>query len=87
MDVLTFHILADHIVSKKKVEAYVQAVPNDVVRMKGVFHTAPDTWEFFNWVRGSGEWSKLEVSPAGQILLVMKVFSQLMYSEYVFHLW
>lgn len=71
MDVLTFHIAADHIVSKETINAYAEGLPKDVIRVKGVFHTAPETWEFFNWVRGSGNWSTLDVSPAGQILLVM----------------
>lgn len=71
MDVLTFHIPADHIVSKKTIETYVITVPSDVVRIKGVFRTGEDTWEFYNWVRGTGNWTPLDVTPAGQIFLVM----------------
>lgn len=71
MEVLTFHIPANHIVTKEKVQAYVDIVPDDIIRIKGVFHTTSDTWEFFNWVRGTGKWTPLDVTPAGQILLVM----------------
>ena len=71
MEVLTFHFPADHIITKEKLDTYLAGIPSEVVRIKGVFHTGPDTWEFFNWVRGTGKWTSLEVTPAGQILLVM----------------
>jgi G3E family GTPase len=73
MDVLTFHIDQGHIVSRDRIEAYATGVPKEVVRIKGVFHTAEQTWEFFNWVRGTGDWTLLKESGSigGQILLVI----------------
>lgn len=71
IDVLTFHLPADRVTPRSKIDAYVAKLPSQVVRVKGVIHTGPDTWEFFNWVRGTGHWSALDSIPAGQVLLVM----------------
>lgn len=71
MDVFTFHFESDKIMPREKIETYASSLPAHVVRVKGIFHTKEGSWEFFNWVRGSGTWSPLDSAAGSQLLLVM----------------
>lgn len=71
MDVLSFHSSADKITTKREVESFAKNVSENVIRIKGVFRTSSDTWEFFNWSRGDGSWSLLPDSSEGQVMLVI----------------
>lgn len=70
MQTLVFHLSPDQLVSRQQVEAYAESAALKAVRIKGVFRTEHG-WEFYNWARGSGEWSDLGSQPASQILLVI----------------
>ena len=71
MEALSFHIPANSITARQTVENYSKNVSRWAIRIKGVFQTSEHVWEFFNWSRGDGVWSKLSSESEGQLLIVI----------------
>ncbi|MBH41901.1 MAG: hypothetical protein CL685_04270 [Candidatus Magasanikbacteria bacterium] len=48
-----------------RLSSYSKKVSRWAIRIKGVFQTSENVWEFFNWTRGEGAWSKLSLESGG----------------------
>ncbi|MGB0757860.1 MAG: GTP-binding protein [Patescibacteria group bacterium] len=70
LDVVVLHLPKDQSITKEQIELYAAKLPEEVVRVKGVFHIN-SKWEFYNWTRGNGNWTPLTSDANGQLLLVM----------------